>query len=244
MAEILAVQDLTKRFGGLTAVDGVTFTVNAGDILGIIGPNGAGKTTLFNLITGFLRPDRGTVIFRNQPITGWKAHRISRLGLTRTFQITKPFGNLDVRDNVAVAALRSTGSLKEARDVADEVLGFVGLESYRHHETDTLPIGLKKKLELAKALATRPSLLFLDEVMGGLSAEEVRDLIHVLHKIHDAGTTLVVIEHVLPVITELCNRVIVLHHGAMLTQGPSKEVLRHPEVVKAYLGEVHPDAHN
>ena len=242
VAELLAVRDLTKRFGGLTAIDGVTFTVNEGDILGIIGPNGAGKTTLFNLITGFLRPDRGAVIFRNRTITGWKAHRISQLGLTRTFQITRPFGNLNVRDNVAVAALRSAGSLEEARDVADEMLRFVGLESYREYETEKLPIGLKKKLELAKALATRPSLLFLDEVMGGLSAEEVRELIQVLRKVHESGTTLVVIEHVLPAIKELCHRVIVLHHGAMLAQGSTDEVFRHPEVVEAYLGEVESDA--
>jgi branched-chain amino acid transport system ATP-binding protein len=238
MAELLSVRGLTKRFGGLTAVDNVSFTVNEGDILGIIGPNGAGKTTLFHLITGFLRPDRGEVIFQNRTITGWKAHRISRLGMTRTFQITRPFRNLNVRDNVAVAAFRRTRSLAEARDIADEMLRFVGMEPYREYDTEKLPVGLKKKLELAKALATRPSLLFLDEVMGGLSSEEVKELMRVLRKVHERGTTLVVIEHVLPAIKELCHRVIVLHHGSMLAQGNTHEVLRHPEVVAAYLGEV------
>lgn len=241
MAELLAVRDLTKRFGGLTAIAGVTFTVNEGDILGIIGPNGAGKTTLFNLITGFLRPDRGDVIFRNQIITGWKAYRINRLGMARTFQIAQPFANLNVRDNVAVAAFRIAGSLEEARDMADEMLRFVGLDSYWKYETEKLPIGMKKKLELAKALVTRPSLLFLDEVMGGLSSGEVRELMRILWKVHESGTTLVVIEHVLPAIKELCQKVIVLHHGAMLAQGSTDEVLRQPEVVEAYLGEVKVD---
>jgi branched-chain amino acid transport system ATP-binding protein len=242
VAPLLTVQHLTKRFGGLTAVNDVSFTVEEGDFLGIIGPNGAGKTTLFNLITGFLPPDAGEVRFKDHPITGWKAYKISRLGMTRTFQITKPFGHLDVKENVVVAALQTSSTLREARERAEGVLRFVGLESYRDRSVIHLPVGLKKKLELAKALATRPSLLFLDEVMGGLASEEVQDMMEVLRKVRESGVTLIMIEHVLQAITQLSERLLVLHHGAKLAHGSTREVIRDPEVVEAYLGEVDPDA--
>ncbi|GGE15479.1 ABC transporter ATP-binding protein [Marinithermofilum abyssi] len=242
MAPLLTVEHLTKRFGGLTAVNDVSFTVEEGDFLGIIGPNGAGKTTLFNLITGFLPPDAGEVRFKDQPITGWKAYKISRLGMTRTFQITKPFGHLDVKENVVVAALQTSSTLREARERAEGVLRFVGLESYRDRSITHLPMGLKKKLELAKALATRPSLLFLDEVMGGLASDEVQDMMEVLRKVRESGVTLIMIEHVLQAITQLSERLLVLHHGAKLAHGSTREVIRDPEVVEAYLGEVDPDA--
>lgn len=242
MAPLLTVEHLTKRFGGLTAVDDVSFTVEEGDFLGIIGPNGAGKTTLFHLITGFLPTDAGEVWFKGKAITGKKAYQISRLGMTRTFQITKPFGQLDVMENVVVAALQQSPALREARERAEEVLRFVGLGAYLHHSVTHLPIGLKKKLELAKALATRPSLLFLDEVMGGLSPDEVRDLMDVLRKVQETGVTLVMIEHVLQAITELTQTLLVLHHGALLAHGATVDVIHDPEVVDAYLGEVEPDA--
>jgi len=211
--------------------------VEEGEVVGVIGPNGAGKTTLFNLITGFLHPDQGDIQFRGRSLVGWKPYRISRLGIARTFQIVKPFVQLNVLQNVTVAALERSRSLKEATRIAEEVLEVVGLSAYLNHSAVDLPIGLKKKLELAKALATRPTLLFLDEVMGGLTTVEVRDMIDVLKQVRDRGVTLVMIEHVLKPIFELCPRTLVLHHGKLIADGPTEEVMKREEVVKAYLGE-------
>lgn len=237
MNPLLSVHNVSKQFGGLTAVDEVSFAVEEGEVVGIIGPNGAGKTTLFNMITGFVKPSQGDIRYRGQSITGWKPYRISRLGIARTFQIVKPFAQLNVLENVTVAALERSGTLQHARRIAAEVLELVGLAAYLEYSAVDLPIGLKKKLELAKALATRPTVLFLDEVMEGLTPGEVRDMIDVLKQVRDRGVTLVMIEHVLKPIFELCPRTLVLHHGRLIADGPTEEVMKREEVVKAYLGE-------
>lgn len=236
------MQELTKRFGGLTAVNEVSFSVEEGEFLGLIGPNGAGKTTLFHLITGFLKPDAGRIVFRGQSIRGWKPYRICRLGLTRTFQIVKPFSQMTVLENVMVASLQHTPSAAQAKRQAMETIRLVGLEPYAEQAPVSLPIGLKKKLELAKALATRPSLLFLDEVMGGLTSPEVKDLIEALRNVQRTGVTLCMIEHVIDAIVQLCPRTIVMQQGRLIADGWTKEVLNHAKVVEAYLGEDYPDA--
>lgn len=239
---LLSVHEVSKQFGGLAAVRGVSFQVEEGEMVGIVGPNGAGKTTLFHLITGFLKPSKGDIRFRGRSIVGWKPYRISRLGITRTFQIVKPFARLNVLQNVTVAALERASTLREATRTAEEVLDLVGLSGYRNHAAVDLPIGLKKKLELSKALATRPALLFLDEVMGGLTPVEVRDMIEVLKQVRARGVTLCMIEHVLKPIFELCPRTLVLQQGELIADGPTDEVMRKPEVVEAYLGEAIADA--
>lgn len=239
MTPLLSVMDLSKRFGGLMAVDHVNLTLEEGEFIGIIGPNGAGKTTLFHLITGFVAPTEGQVMFRGRSIVGWKPYRISRLGITRTFQIVKPFAKLNVFENVMVAALQRAPHLPEARRLAEETLEWVGLGEYRDYSAIDLPIGLKKKLEVAKALATQPSVLFLDEVMGGLTPIEVHDMIQVLRHVHERGVTLVMVEHVLKPIAELCSRTLVLQQGKLIADGPTLEVLNRPEVVDAYLGEAY-----
>jgi branched-chain amino acid transport system ATP-binding protein len=234
---VLSLDRITKRFGGLTAVRDVSLEVRAGDLLGVIGPNGAGKTTLFNVIAGYYRPDEGRVVFDGHDVTGRPAHAISRLGLTRTFQIVKPFGNLSVHDNVMIGALTRLSTTREARAEADRVIGICGLGSHAAAQARALPIGLRKRLEVARALATHPKLLLLDEVMAGLNPTELGGMIDLVRRLHADGLTLIVIEHVMAAMMRLAQRIVMLHHGERLAEGTPREIVGDRRVIDAYLGE-------
>jgi branched-chain amino acid transport system ATP-binding protein len=236
---MLELQNVTKQFGGLKAINNLSFSVEKNDFLGVIGPNGAGKTTLLNLITGYALPTVGDVNFEGRPLTGLQPFDICRLGVARTFQVVRPFAEMSVEDNVLAAALFSAGqriSVEEGRFHARDPLKLAGLWPIRNKLAGALTIGGKKKLELARALATKPRLLLLDEVMGGLSAPEMADIIEVLERIHSAGTTILMIEHVMEAILKLTNRVVVLNFGEKLFEGTPNEVIEHPQVIESYLG--------
>ena len=236
-APILELDRVTKRFGGLTAVSSASFTVRAGEILGIIGPNGAGKTTLFNVISGYYRPESGRVLFAGQDVTGQPPHSICRLGLTRTFQLVKPFGNLSVIDNVMIGALTRLPTVSSARMEAERVVEMCGLAAHAGGHARTLPIGLRKRLEVARALATRPRLLLLDEVMAGLNPTELAGIIELIRRLHADGLTLIVIEHIMAAMMRLAQRIVVLHHGEVIAEGAPAAITQDRRVVDAYLGE-------
>ncbi len=234
---MLRLDRVTKRFGGLTAVREVTLEVAPGELLGIIGPNGAGKTTLFNVIAGFYRPDEGRVFFDGHDVTGRSPHAICRLGLTRTFQIVKPFGNLSVLDNVTIGSLTRVTSVRSARVDAERVIETCGLAPYAGVRARALPVGLRKRLEVARALATRPRLLLLDEVMAGLNPAELMGMVDLIRRLHAEGLTLVVIEHIMAAMMRLARRIVVLHHGELIATGAPAEVAADRRVIDAYLGE-------
>ncbi|PYN87265.1 MAG: ABC transporter ATP-binding protein [Candidatus Rokuibacteriota bacterium] len=236
-APILALDRVTKRFGGLTAVSGVSFRVEAREILGIIGPNGAGKTTLFNVISGYYRPESGRIHFAGHDVTGQPPHAICRLGLTRTFQLVKPFGNLSVIDNVMIGALTRLPTVSAARLDAERVVETCGLAAHAAGHARTLPIGLRKRLEVARALATRPRLLLLDEVMAGLNPTELAGMIELIRRLHADGLTLIVIEHIMAAMMRLAQRIVVLHHGETIAEGAPAAITQDRRVVDAYLGE-------
>jgi len=236
-AALLTLEHVTKRFGGLTAVRGVSLEVRAGDLVGIIGPNGAGKTTLFNVIAGYYRPDEGRVTFDGREVSVLPAHAISRLGLTRTFQIVKPFGNLSVRDNVMIGALTRRASVREARADAERVIEICGLGPHADAHARALPLALRKRLEVARALATRPRLLLLDEVMAGLNPTELGAMIDLVRRLHAEGLTLIVIEHIMAAIMRLSQRIVMLHHGEKIAEGTPREIASDRRVIDAYLGE-------
>ncbi len=234
---MLALEGVTKRFGGLTAVRSVSLEVGAGELLGIIGPNGAGKTTLFSVIAGAYRPEEGRVIFAGQDITGRPPHEICRRGLTRTFQIVKPFGNLSVLDNVMIGSLTRLTRVRAARVDAERVIDTCGLARYARVRARALPIGLRKRLEVARALATRPRLLLLDEVMAGLNPAELGGMIDLIRRLHADGLTLIVIEHIMAAMMRLARRIAVLHHGELIATGTPQQVAADRRVIDAYLGE-------
>jgi len=234
---MLELDAVTKRFGGLTAVGEVSFRAAPGEILGIIGPNGAGKTTLFNVISGFYPPDGGRVLLDGRDVSKLPAHRICALGLCRTFQLVKPFGNLSVEDNVMIGALTRLESVAAAREEARRVIARCRLEGFAGAVARSLPIGLRKRLEVARALATKPRLLLLDEVMAGLNATELGEMISLIRALHAEGLGLIIIEHIMAAMMRLAQRIVVLHHGEKIAEGAPESIARDPRVVDAYLGE-------
>jgi len=234
---LLEATGVTKRFGGLSAVSAVDFRVETGEIVGLIGPNGAGKTTFFNLISGFLKPDEGDVRFDGHSILGLKPSDICKKGMTRTFQIVKPFPEMTVTDNVLVGAFNHHADAAEARAKAREVIALVGLGPQTDKLGSELTVAGRKRVELAKALATEPKLILLDEVMAGLTPYEVKSMIDVLRRVRDAGVTMVIVEHVMQVIMNLSDRIYVLHHGEAIAEGTPREIVADPKVTEAYLGE-------
>ena len=234
---MLKLEGVTKRFGGLTAVREVSLEVREGDLLGIIGPNGAGKTTLFHMISGYYRPDEGRILYEGRDVTGLPPHAICRLGLTRTFQIVKPFGNLSVRDNVMIGALTRLRHVREARREAERVIEICGLSPHAEARAKGLPIGLRKRLEVARALATKPRLLLLDEVMAGLNPTELAGIIELIRRLHADGLSLIIIEHIMAAMMRLAQRIAMLHHGEKIAEGTPAEITRDRRVIDAYLGE-------
>ncbi len=234
---MLELDAVTKRFGGLTAVGKVSLRASPGEILGIIGPNGAGKTTLFNVISGFYPPDEGRVLLDGRDVSHVPAHRICALGLCRTFQLVKPFGNLSAEDNVMIGALTRLTSVAAARNEARRVIALCRLEAFAGAPARSLPIGLRKRLEVARALATKPRLLLLDEVMAGLNATELGEMVTLLRRLHGEGLGLIIIEHIMAAMMRLAQRIVVLHHGEKIAEGTPEAITRDPRVVDAYLGE-------
>ncbi len=236
---LFEVKDLTKRFGGLVAVESLTFQVEEGETVSIIGPNGAGKTTVFNLVAGFHQPTRGEVVFRGQNLIGKKPHQIALAGIGRTFQLVKPLRGLTVFENILVGAFAGATSDAEAREIAEDILAFTSLDSLRDAVADKLPIGLRKRLELARSLATRPKLILLDEVMSGLNPSESKEAVELIKRLRDdRGISAVAgVEHVMQVVMSISDRVIVLNHGRKIAEGRPEEVAKNREVITAYLGE-------
>jgi len=234
---LLEVKNLSKHFGGLKANDGVNLTVERGEIVGLIGPNGAGKTTLFNCIAGFYVPTSGQVIFNGEDITGLPSNEVCARGIARTFQIVRVFKDLSVMDNVMVGAFNRTHSAAKARQKSLEVLEFCGLAPKKDMLAGGLTIADKKRLELAKAYATEPTLLMLDEAMAGLNQTETAEAVALVKKIQQQGLTIILVEHVMEVVMPISNRVVVLDYGRKIAEDVPEKIINNEEVIKAYLGE-------
>jgi branched-chain amino acid transport system ATP-binding protein len=234
---LLTLENVSKNFGGLRALSGVSFGIKKGKILGLIGPNGAGKTTLFNIISGFYLPDGGRIIFKGQNIVGLKPHQICKRGLARTFQIVKPLENLTVRHNIRIAAYNSIPSRKDAEREACDIMNFLGIRDKEDQLACNLTIGDRKRLEVARALATKPGLILLDEVMSGLTETEINDFLLIITKMSDMGITVLMIEHIMRVIMSVSHKVTVINYGEKIAEGKPKEITNNQKVTEAYLGE-------
>jgi branched-chain amino acid transport system ATP-binding protein len=234
---VLRTENLTRYFGGLAALTGVSLEIRANEILGILGPNGAGKTTLINVIAGIFLPTSGRIFFEDRDVTDLPAHRICRLGIGRTFQLAKPLEDLSLLGNVMVGSLFGRGfGLRQARKRSEEICEFVGLQDVQRHVAELTALEIKK-MQMAHALTAQPKILFLDEVMAGLNNDETLEMIELVRRIHAQGVTIGIVEHVMRVIKELTERVVVLDWGEVIAEGPYEEVANDPRVISAYLGE-------
>ena len=236
MTALLSINGISKRFRGLAAVSHVSFDVRQGEIFAVIGPNGAGKTTLFNMIAGAIPPDEGTITFAGTRTEGLRSDQIARLGVGRTFQLVRPFPALTVEDNVIIGALMQTKTVRDAERIARETLARLDLFDKRAQIASSLTLPDRKRLEVARALATGPKLLLLDEVMAGLRPTETDRIVATLRDLNRDGLTILLIEHVMRAVTALASRILVLHHGAAIAEGDPEQVLRDPAVVESYLG--------
>ena len=238
MAALLEVDRISKSFSGLRAVQDVSFEVPEGEIVALIGPNGAGKTTCFNVIAGVYRADAGNVRLGGTPIGGWRADQICRAGVARTFQLVKPFAGLSVMENVVVGALNACASVEEAREKAADVIARLGLQAKRDHTAASLTLAERKRLEVARALATGPRILLLDEVMAGLRPTEMNQMVAFFRELNASlGLTILLVEHVMRAVMALSKRIVVLHHGQVIAAGTPEAVTRDPAVLECYLGE-------
>ena len=233
---LLELRDVSKRFGGLQAVGHMSFKLEKGDILGLIGPNGAGKTTIFNLINGYFPPTGGTILFKGTRIDGLKPYDVCQLGLARTFQVVKPLARLTVLENVMVSAFCRTDHREEARVMALEATAFTEMDAWRDRLAGSLPLGLRKRLEMARALATKPDVLLLDENFAGLNPSEVEKTITIVKKIHQSGITILIIEHNMRVIMAISQRLLCINYGEKIAEGTPREVAENQQVIDAYLG--------
>lgn len=235
---LLEVNGLYKNFGGVIALNRVVLKVDRGEMVGLIGPNGAGKTTLYNCITGFYKPTSGRVIFDGKDITGLPSHKICKLGVARTFQIPRPFMTLTLFENVMVGALGIGLSPKEAEEHVKQIISFLMLDEYANQPISKLNFNYRRRCEMARALATKPKLLMLDETFAGLNPKETDDMLDIVRKIHKEGTTVMLTEHVMKVVMSLAERVLVLHQGTLIAEGPPAKIATDANVIEAYLGKV------
>ncbi|MFT3666965.1 ABC transporter ATP-binding protein [Piscinibacter sp.] len=239
---LLTVDGIAKRYGGVQAVKSLSFTMRRGEILGLLGPNGAGKTTAFNMIAGFVAPDQGRIALGGRDITGRKPWDVCKAGVARTFQLSKPFGGMSTRENLVVGSLVKTNDRARSLAKADELLDFLGMSALADTDADNLTAFERRKVELGRALSTEPELLLMDEVVAGATPQEALAMVELVKKVHQRGISVLIIEHVMKVIMGLSHRVIVMHHGELIADGEPADVVKQPDVLKAYFGDDYVDA--